>query len=136
MTLHLLDSDSVIDYLKGIRSTVTFLDSLLAQGHVPCSCDIVVSEVHAGPSVQARAAALQFLSALQFLPTSEAAAQQSGIWRCDFAHRGITLSTTDTVIAAVAAENGVVVVTGNSRDYPMTAVTVIALPRVQRRRQP
>lgn len=136
MTLHLLDSDAVIDFLKGIQSTTVFIQALPNHGHIACSCDIVISEVYAGLAPHEGAAAQQFLSTLYFLPTTEAAAQQSGIWRYAFARRGVTLSTTDTLIAAVAAEHGASIVTGNVRDYPMTGITVIPLPRVQGRPRP
>ncbi len=111
MTLHLLDSDVVIDFLKNIQSTMALLDVLPTQGHILCSCDIVVAEVYAGLPLALRPAAQQFLSTLQFLPTSEPAARQSGIWHYDFARRSVALSTTDTVIAAVAVEHDAVVVT-------------------------
>lgn len=133
MTLHLLDSDAVIDHLKGIQSTIALLQNLPSQGHLLCSCDIVVAEVYAGLPPAARAAAQRFLSSLEFLPTSEAAAQRAGIWRYDLARRGVTLLATDTLIAAVALEHGASVVTGNVKDYPMSEVTVVPLPRVQQR---
>ncbi len=132
MTLHLLDSDAAIDFLKNIQSTMALFQVLTSQGHVLCSCDIVVAEVYAGLPLTVRPAAQRFLASLQFLPTSEPAARQSGIWRYDFARRGVALSTTDTVIAAVAVEHDAVVVTGNVKDYPMPEVTVVPLPRVQR----
>lgn len=130
MTLHLLDSDAVVDFLKGIHSTIAFIRALPVQSHIACSCDIVIAEVYAGLAPHERAVAEQFLSSLQFLPTTETAARQSGIWRYDFARRGVTLTTTDTLIAAVAAEHGVAVVTGNVKDYPMSGLTVVPLPRV------
>jgi tRNA(fMet)-specific endonuclease VapC len=132
MTLHLLDSDAVIDHLKGITSTTALMTSLPAQGHVLCSCDIVVAEVFSGLPPQARAIAAPFLASLQFLPTTETAAQQSGIWRYDFARRGVTIPTTDTLIAAVATEHGAVLVTGNVKDYPMQGITLLPLPRVRK----
>jgi len=134
VTLHVLDSDSVIDYLKGLQSTTAFVQSLPTQGHIACSCVIVIAEVYAGLAPHERATAQQFLSSLQFLPTNNAAAQQAGIWQYDFARRGATLSTTDTLIAAVALQHGAAVVTGNVKDYPMSDVTVVPLPRVQGRR--
>jgi predicted nucleic acid-binding protein len=132
MTLHLLDADAVIDHLKGIASTIALLRTLPSQGHILCTCDIVISEVYAGLPPNARPTAQQFLSGLQFLPTTEAAAQQAGIWRYEFARRGLTLATTDTLIAAVALEHGASVVTGNVRHFPMPGVTIVPLPLVRR----
>jgi predicted nucleic acid-binding protein len=131
MSLHLLDSDAIIDFLKGFASTAAFIQDLPTQGHISCSCDIVVAEVYAGLAPRERARAQQFLVTLQFLPTSEVAAQQAGLWRYDFARRGVTLPATDTIIAAVAFEHGATVVTGNVRHYPMTGLTIAPLPRVR-----
>lgn len=136
MTLHLLDTDAIVDFLKGFASTTAYIQALPTQGHIGCSCDIVIAEVYAGLAPHERASAQQFLSSLQFLPTTEAAARQAGSWRYDFARRGVTLPTTDTVIAAVALEHGASVVTGNLRHYPMPGITLAPLPRVQRPRTP
>lgn len=132
MSRHLLDADAVIDYLRGIRSTVALLQTLNRQGHVPCTCDVVVAEVFSGLHAASRAGGAAFLASLDFLPTSSAAAQQAGEWRFDFARRGIALATTDCLIAATALDHGAVVVTGNLRHYPMAGLAVLPLPRVQR----
>ncbi|MHB8576570.1 MAG: PIN domain-containing protein [Dehalococcoidia bacterium] len=95
-----------------------------------------MAEIYAGLAPREREADQRFLSSLQFLPTTEAAAQQAGMWRYDFARRGVTLSTTDTLIAAVAAEHGASLITGNVRHYPMAGITVVPLPRVRRQQSP
>jgi hypothetical protein len=43
MTPYLLDSDGVIDHLKGIQSTTALIQSLPAPRHILCSCDIVIA---------------------------------------------------------------------------------------------
>jgi predicted nucleic acid-binding protein len=92
----------------------------------------VITEVFNGARPLERARVEQFFAALQFLPTTQTAAQQAGVWRYDFARRGTILSTTDSIIAAVAFEHGATVVTGNVKDYPMVAegLAVLPLPRV------
>ncbi len=74
--------------------------------------------------------ASQLLQALTFLPTSAAAAQQAGEWRYQYARRGLTLSTTDAMVAATAYEHDATLVTANEDDYPMPEISVVSLPRL------
>lgn len=48
MSLYLLDTDSIIDVLKGFATSVTFIQSLVAQGHTLVTTDIVLAEVYSG----------------------------------------------------------------------------------------
>jgi len=129
MSRYLLDSDAVINYLRGIVESVTFIQELHGRGEDLCVCDIVIAEVFSGLLPEHREAGERLLSACTFLPTSPAIAQQAGQWRYDFARRGITLATTDTLVAATAAANGATIVTSNVKDYPMPDLPVVPLPR-------
>jgi tRNA(fMet)-specific endonuclease VapC len=133
MTYHMLDSDSIIDYLKGIQPTIATIDSLPPQGHILCFCDVVLAEVYAGLAPHERQLAERLLETFEFLPTTPAAARQAGAWRYLYARRGVALATTDVLIAAVAVERGATIVTGNVKDYPMPDVTLLPLPRPPRR---
>lgn len=129
MSLTLLDTDGVIDWLKNHDPSVRFIRSLFARGDTLCTCDIVLAEVYAGLHLADRPAAEPFLSALTFLATTPAAARVAGTWGYDFARRGMVLKVSDLLIAATASQHGASVVTGNIKDYPMTDVTVEPLPR-------
>jgi predicted nucleic acid-binding protein len=129
---HLLDTDSIVDYLAGFVSTVDFLDDLLAVGDRFLTCDVVIAEIYAGLRPEREAAAMTMLQHLGFLPTSLQAARQAGVWRYAFARTGVPLATTDCLIAATAFEHGATVVTGNVKDFPMPGVTILPLPRVRR----
>lgn len=81
MTHHLLDSDTVIDALNGVTSTVAFLRELSARGDILCGSDVTLAEVYAGLHPQDQERAEQFLSTLTYLLTSPAAARQAPAWR-------------------------------------------------------
>lgn len=50
------------------------------------------------------------------------------MWRrYDFDRKGIILSTTDAMVAAVVKERGAVLVTNNVKDYPMEEIEVLPL---------
>ena len=130
MSRYLLDTDAVVDYLKGVASTITLIQQLGQQGHQLSTCDVVVCEVHTGlASPQQRSQAERLLSALEYLPTSRAAAQHAGEWRATYRAQGVQLPATDCLIAAVAHEHGAQLITANLRDFPMPELTVLPLPR-------
>jgi predicted nucleic acid-binding protein len=129
MTWYLLDSDAVIDYLKGFPASVALIQQLDAQGDALCSCDVVVAEVYSGLDMSDRPRAQRLFEVLTFLVTSPASARQAGEWRAYYKRQGHTLSTTDCLIAGVAWEHGATIVTGNTRHYPMPEVTLLPLPR-------
>jgi predicted nucleic acid-binding protein len=131
MGRYLLDTDAVIDYLLGIPSSVSLIQDLHERGEVLCVCDIVIAEVYAGLRPQHRGVGEQLLSACSFLSTSLGTAQQAGSWRYDFARQGITLSTTDALVAATAHAYDAAIVTGNLSDYPMRELTLVPLERAK-----
>ena len=48
MDLYLLDTDAVIDQLKGFPQTVQLLQTLHQSGAELCVCDVTIAEVYAG----------------------------------------------------------------------------------------
>ena len=136
MTRYLLDSDAVVDYLKGVASTMTLVRHLGVQRHELCTCDVVVCEIHSGLGgllPHHRAQAERLLAALEYLPTSRQAAQQAGDWRAAYRSQGVQLPATDCLIAAVAHAHGAELITANLRDFPMPEVAVLPLPRTEGR---
>jgi tRNA(fMet)-specific endonuclease VapC len=133
MELYLLDTDAVIDQLKGFPSTVQLLQQLHAAGGELAVCDITIAEVYAGLDPKDRPQAEQFLNACAFLSPSPQIAQQAGEWRYQYRRRGITISLTDALIAATAHAHQATLITGNISHYPMREVTTVALPRPGRR---
>jgi tRNA(fMet)-specific endonuclease VapC len=128
MDYHLLDTDAVIDQLKGFQATVSLLTQLDQAGGELCVCDVVIAEVYAGLDPRDKPRAQQFLSACTFLPTSADSARQAGEWRYQYARRGITIALADALIAATAHTHRAKLVTGNTGHYPMTGLSLVDLP--------
>ncbi|MCL5264177.1 MAG: PIN domain-containing protein [Chloroflexi bacterium] len=127
----MLDTDAVIDYLAGIPASVSLIQSLHNRGEYLCVSDVVIAEVYAGLRPQHRVVARKLLMSCSFLSTGPEDAQQAGEWRYKNARRGITLSTTDVLVAATAHAHQATIVTGNVDDYPMDEVSLFPLPRVK-----
>lgn len=132
MTRHLLDSDSIIDYVANIPTSVAFIQSLRSGTDILCTCDVVLAEVYSGLRPRDTARVQLLLRSLLFLPTSPEAARQAGEWRYAFARQGVALPTTDCLIAATAYEHQARVITANLRDYPMAGPIIVPLPRATR----
>lgn len=129
MTRYLLDSDAVIDFLNGVATTADLIDTLYQQQDTLCTCDVVIAEVHAGLLPADRERGRRLLGSLWFLACAPTAAELAGVWRYDFRRRGLQLATTDCLISAIAHEHRATLITGNVAHFPMTEVSLLALPR-------
>jgi hypothetical protein len=125
---YLLDTSVIIDTLNGKRNRDLLLRGLLEEGHMLGCCAINVAEVYAGMRPKEEAATERFLRSLEYHDISWEAARRAGMFRRDYARRGVTLSLTDATIAAVALENGLVLVTDNAKDFPMSGLSLYSLP--------
>src|SRR5215213_306780 len=119
MARYLLDTTALVDYSKRFEPTTSRLRRWMADGEEVGVCPVTISKLFAGLPPTAHETWHDFVDALRFWPISRSASVQAGIWRYEFARRGMQLTTADTLVAAVAREAEAVVVTGNVRDYPM-----------------
>ena len=129
MSLYLLDSDCLIDFIKGIPTSVTLVRDLFQQLDDVGTCDVVVAEVWSGLREHELESANELVGTFEFLPTTVEIAQQAGRWRYVFARRGVQLSTQDTLIAATASLYNATLVTANLKDFPMDGLRILELPR-------
>ncbi|HYI13929.1 MAG TPA: PIN domain-containing protein [Thermomicrobiales bacterium] len=124
----MIDSDLLIDYVRGIPATVAHIQQLQASGEILCTCDVVIAEVESGLSSAQSPAAQVLVDELVLLERNASAARQAGRWRYDYARKGIALSTTDTLIAATALAHAAAILTRNVRHYPMPELSILRGP--------
>ena len=122
---YLLDTTVLIDYLRGAPGTVTVVKDLARAGHVLGCCCVNVTEVYSGLRGKEYAAAKRLLESLRYFDVPFAIARRAGEFRNQYALEGITLSTSDTIVAAVAEAEDAVLLTGNVRHYPMVDVVQV-----------
>lgn len=123
----LIDSDVLIDYLRGVQVAVAHLQQLEANGETLCTCDIVIAEVESGLSTPQSTAVQPIVDGLFFLERDTSAARQAGRWRYEYARKGIALSLADTMIAATAHAHGAGILTRNVSHYPMLELTILRM---------
>jgi predicted nucleic acid-binding protein len=134
MALTLIDSDVLVDFVRGLPGVASYIEQLQAGGDTMCTCDIVVAEVEAGLSVTQSSATQPIFDTLVFLNRDIDAARQAGRWRFDYARKGIALSLPDAMIAATAHAHGARLLTRNLSHYPMPELTVLPGPKQPPRR--
>ena len=128
MSTLLLDTSVIIDVLNGKRGRVRLLKELVEQGHSLACCAINVTETYAGMRAHEESRTLNLLESFEYHPITWPVARLAGELKRDFGRRGITLATTDVMIAAVALHNGLTLLTDNVKGYPMKELTLFPLP--------
>ena len=123
---YLLDTDILIEYLRGREPAVAFLEGL--EGEWLLSA-ITVAELFSGARGAAEEQTLDhFLLAFEVIPVDEELARAGGRYRRDHGPRHGT-GLADAVIAATADRAGAVLVTFNRRHFPMLKRVRVPYPR-------
>jgi predicted nucleic acid-binding protein len=114
----LVDTDVLIDYLRGHAEAVEFVE---AHSSDACVSAMNVAELYQGVrNGKERAQLAKTLSALTVLPITPEIAELGGLHSRDFrASHGCGLA--DCLIAATAELHGLTLVTLNARHFPMLA---------------
>jgi predicted nucleic acid-binding protein len=123
---YLLDTTVLIDISKGFEPSRSKVRNLISSGAQLAVCSVSVAEFATGLGAEERPQWLEFLRTLLYWDISADAAWRAGVWRYDFARRGIQLATTDALIAATAWQRGATIMTNNARHYPMTEVHLLS----------
>ena len=122
MSKLLLDTDILIDLLRGRHATRRFLAQVTQQA-VPCCSVISVAELAAGLRAGEESATEALVNALVVVPVSRQIAEVAGRFKRTI--RRQTLELADCLIAATAFVESATLVTGNVKDYPMSEVQVM-----------
>lgn len=124
MNTFLIDTDILIDFFKNRPYAVSLLTQLRSEGTIALSI-LSVSELCAGWNEQERDFFLPRLYAsFQKKYLTDAIAERAGAFRHRFASGGKTLPSIDTLIAATAIIEGCMLVTHNTKDYPMPELSL------------
>jgi len=120
----LLDTTVLIDFFRGRKEVVCLLEKLVEEAPLAC-CPVTVAEIFSGVRPEELSRIEELLEALQYCAIQYKTARRAGLYRREYQKRGITLSVSDTLIAAVAVENSLTLVTKNVRHFPMPELSVI-----------
>jgi predicted nucleic acid-binding protein len=122
----LIDTDVLIEYLRGRSETVEFLEGVRSDLYISV---ISVAELFAGVREDEEEKSLeQLLLAFVVLPVTEKTARLGGLYRRDYGgSHGTGLA--DALIAATSEQNGADLVTFNRRHFPMASRITVPYER-------
>jgi predicted nucleic acid-binding protein len=128
VAIYLLDTDIILDALNGRRRRDVLLAGLLRSGNSLACCPISVAEVFAGVRPKEETRTREFLRSLLYYDITWETARKAGLIKREWRGKGITLALPDLLIAAVALERDLPLITGNRKHYPMPELQLFALP--------
>jgi predicted nucleic acid-binding protein len=124
----LLDTSVLIDALRLRRGRRQWLAELVRAGHTLATSALNIAEVYAGMRPEEEARTKAFLDALACREITASVAEMAGKLKRQWAQKGRTLTLADTMIAAVALQQGCPLATDNRKDFPMPQLQLYELP--------
>ena len=119
MANYLLDTTVIIDYLRGKEKAVKLLKKLYYEGSLLDCSPINIVEVYTGMKEKEREVTEDFLDSLEYYDLTKEIAKQAGEYKKSYREKGITLSFPDMLIASIAIAYDLILITDNSKHYPM-----------------
>jgi len=116
----LLDTDIIINFLRGKEKAREFLVNL-AEDHLLCCSVITVAEIHAGLKEREREKTDDLLDGLNIVEVSARIARKAGQYKRESKSRRLELD--DCIIAASAFDLSAFLATGNGKHYPMEDIS-------------
>jgi hypothetical protein len=124
----LLDSSVLIEALRMRRGRRQWLAELVRGGHTLATSALNLAEVYSGMRPEEEERTQAFLNALECHEITASVAETAGKLKRQWAQKGHTLTLADTLVAAVALEQGCPLVTDNRKDFPMPRLQLYELP--------
>lgn len=123
----LIDTDVLIDYLRGQAEAISYLESLTETMLISA---VTIAELYAGVREGTERTALdEFIRAFEIIPINEAIAITGGLHRRDYGKSHGT-GLADALIAATADVCQAELVTLNKKHFPMLASVVVPYQKI------
>jgi predicted nucleic acid-binding protein len=112
----LIDTDVLINFLRGNVVARDFLTSMINEADLSCSA-ITIAEIHAGMKEHERDKTMELLSGLTIVDVTLKIAEKAGSYKRNTKSQSLELD--DCLIAATAFVRRAILATGNGKHYPM-----------------
>lgn len=122
--MYLLDSDIMIWALRGKSDVVKVISKIKDQSKTHIST-MTVAEVYMGMFPSEETATEDLLHQNLIIPVSEDIAKEGGLYFNQFRKLRLKMSISDCLIAATAKVNDLILVTLNTRHFPMGDIKVV-----------
>ena len=125
MARYLLDTTVLIDLSQAREPATSWIRRHARLGDELGVSPVNITELYSGIDPEEHSLWDQLMSALVVWPIDLDVARSAGLSRYLFARRGVQLTTTDLLVAAVAEAQEAVLVTSNVKDFPQEGMAVI-----------
>ena len=115
----IVDTDILINFLRGREKARDFLLSALRESNLCCSA-ITIAEIYAGMKEHERERTEELIDGLTVIPVDRAIAEKAGQYKGSIKSLGLELD--DCMVAATAFLRKAVLATGNGKHYPMADI--------------
>ena len=130
MSRFLLDSDVIIWHLRGRKEVTDVLRNLQRFGLPACSAFSVL-EIQLGVKKGEEEKTNRFLKSLRIFDVNMEIASKAAQLIREYKGKGITLDLPDSVIAATCILHELILVTYNTRHYPISEMKFHPLPPIK-----
>jgi predicted nucleic acid-binding protein len=124
MSSMLLDTDILINLLRGNEAARDFLADSLEEHELCCSV-ISVAEIWTGMRPHEEQSTRCLIDSLKIIEVNRAVAEKAGSFKGTTKSHALELD--DCLLAATAACNGATLATGNGKHYPMNDIRKIVV---------
>ena len=118
----LVDTDVLINFLRGREKAREFLSSMIDDATVYCST-ITIAEIFAGMKEQEREKTGELLDSLDVIDVNREIAEKAGRYKNSIKSQSMELD--DCIVAATAFAKKAFLATGNGKHYPMMDIEKI-----------
>ncbi len=126
---YLLDTTAIIDYLRDKSGAPELLEKFCREGGLLCCSPINIVEVYTGMKNKEKTATDEFLNSLECYDITREIANLAGNLKREYSKKGITLSTSDVLIAATAIKKNLILVTNNVKHFPIEGLMIYSYVR-------
>jgi hypothetical protein len=123
---YLLDSDVIIEWLRGSAAVVEWLDTHDAAGDYLACTPISIAEIYAGLRNREEFTVGEILQVLHCVDINERVGHKAGRYRAELG-KSHAVEIADALIAAAAHVHGLTLCTRNLKHYPMRDVKKLRL---------
>jgi predicted nucleic acid-binding protein len=123
MDSYLIDTDVLIDHLRGEKRALSFLKQIGGEGSVVSYSVIGKAEIYSGIQPEEEDAVSRLFRGMREIPVDGEVAEMAGRYRKVFyASHGVLLP--DALVAASAKKIGATLVTLNKKHFPMDDIVI------------
>jgi tRNA(fMet)-specific endonuclease VapC len=113
----LLDTDILINVLRGIEKAKLYVQNSAMSGTIIGCSVLTVAEIYAGMRTHEKEKTDSLLDGLEIIEVTRSIAEKAGLYKATVKSQALELD--DCIIAATAFEMKATLATGNGKHYPM-----------------